>query len=61
LNAAYAVMHILKSLKIFESVTAIEASEFNLNDLPNNKPGVIVISQSGETKDIIRVMQDIKD
>lgn len=44
LNAAYSVMHIFKLLKIFESVTAIEASEFNMNDLPKNKPGVITIS-----------------
>jgi fructoselysine-6-P-deglycase FrlB-like protein len=44
LNAAYAVMHLFKQLKIFGSVTAIEASEFCLNDLASNKPGVIVIS-----------------
>ncbi len=41
-----------KSLKCFNTVTIIDAAEFVLDDLPNENAGIIVLSQSGETKDV---------
>ncbi len=49
-----------KKLKIFNTVNIIDASEFGMDDLPHNDAGIIVISQSGETKDIQRAMELIK-
>lgn len=46
----------------FVSVTAVDASEFVLTDLPQDeKVVVIVVSQSGETKDCQRVIRLIQE
>jgi len=50
----------LKKLRPFNTVTVIDASEFTIEDLPQENPGVIVISQSGETKDVLRAMELIR-
>ncbi|CAK91231.1 unnamed protein product (macronuclear) [Paramecium tetraurelia] len=55
-NAAQSVLPIYKSFRTFESVQAIEASEFQIYDLPYSSVGIIFITQSGETKDIVRVL-----
>jgi glucosamine--fructose-6-phosphate aminotransferase (isomerizing) len=47
----------LKKLAHFNSVTVVDASEFCLEDLPLEAPGVIVLSQSGETKDLHRTLE----
>ena len=39
----------------------IEASEFNSHDIPKINPGVVVISQSGETKDLITAVEHAKN
>ncbi len=44
-------------LKCFNTVNVIDAVEFILDDLPMNMPGIIVLSQSGETKDVHRVVE----
>lgn len=49
-----------KKLECFNTINMIDASEFDLNHLPREKAGVIVISQSGETKDVHRSMELIK-
>ncbi len=41
-----------RSLKCFNTVNIIDASEFILDDLPQKNSGIIVLSQSGETKDV---------
>lgn len=40
---------------------AIEASEFNINDIPNSKPGFVLLSQSGETKDLIVALEHVQN
>lgn len=58
--AAQAVVPYYRSLHIFDTVSAFEGSEFNQNDISCNAPGVIVISQSGETKDLITALEIAK-
>lgn len=41
-----------RSLKCFNNVNIIDAGEFSQNDIPSNNTGILVISQSGETKDV---------
>lgn len=60
-NAAMAVLPTFRSLRMFESVQIIEASEFNLFDLPLEKSCVLVVSQSGETKDVVTVLNEIRN
>lgn len=51
-----------KKLKCFKTVQTIDASEFCLDDIPNctGKVGLLVLSQSGETKDVHRAMELVK-
>src|SRR3990172_7042752 len=63
--------HYLKYLDCFRTVQVIDASEFNLNDLPKSDhpkktrrydgTGLLVLSQSGETKDVHRAMELVQD
>jgi glucosamine--fructose-6-phosphate aminotransferase (isomerizing) len=39
-------------LKCFNTVRVIDAAEFILDDIPKENPGIVVLSQSGETKDV---------
>lgn len=59
LHAAKYGVRLMKHLKSFDSVQALDAAETGLVDFPQRhleKSGVIVISQSGETKDVVRVV-----
>jgi len=60
LNAAKYGERLMKQLGSFDSVTAIDAAETESKDFPckNNvqSTGLIVVSQSGETKDVHRVV-----
>jgi glucosamine--fructose-6-phosphate aminotransferase (isomerizing) len=61
LNAAHIGCKIMRSLKCFNSVNCIDASEFTLDDIPNHgKTGFVLLSQSGETKDVHRCMELIR-
>ena len=61
LNAGLIGSFIMKKLKCFFTVQAHDASEFIEDDLPNyGNIVVIVLSQSGETKDIHKNMELIK-
>lgn len=53
----------MKRLCNFTTVQIIDASEFQINDLPKTKEcvGVIMISQSGETKDLHRCINIIPE
>uniref|UniRef100_A0A7S2MLC9 Glutamine--fructose-6-phosphate aminotransferase [isomerizing] n=1 Tax=Helicotheca tamesis TaxID=374047 RepID=A0A7S2MLC9_9STRA len=60
LNAAKYAERLMKHLGSFESVTSIDAAETEAKDFPNcqdpKETGLIVVSQSGETKDVHRVV-----
>jgi glucosamine--fructose-6-phosphate aminotransferase (isomerizing) len=60
-NAAQIGCKIMRSLKCFNSVISIDASEFTIDDIPNNgKTGFVLLSQSGETKDVHRCIEIIR-
>lgn len=64
LNAAKYGIYFFKQLQLFKSIETIDASEFTLFDLPNvdhKKIGILVLSQSGETKDVHRAMELVKE
>lgn len=53
--------YVLKEISGFNTVQVIDGGEFSLYDIPNNgKTGVIVISQSGETRDLLNCIDLIK-
>lgn len=58
--AGYYVSYWLKELGCFNTVSVMDASEFCLKDLPLEDPGIIVLSQSGETKDVHRAIEWVK-
>ncbi|CAG9310213.1 unnamed protein product [Blepharisma stoltei] len=58
-HAAMFGAHLFKSLEILNSVQALDASETTLLDIPKENPGVIAISQSGETRDLIEPVSEI--
>ena len=47
-------------LKCFNTVSVIDASEFTIDDIPEKNVGMLVLSQSGETKDVHRVIEVAK-
>ena len=56
------VLDIFKSLDIFDTVTIYDGADFNKRDIPKRgKTGAILISQSGETKDLHRCIQIIQE
>lgn len=60
LNAAKYAEKIMKNLESFEHVVSIDAAETTEKDFPKSSPqtaGLIVVSQSGETKDVHRVVK----
>lgn len=65
LNAARYGERIMKHLGAFDSVASIDAAETETKDFPcMNEPGstgLIVVSQSGETKDVHRVVAGAMD
>ena len=55
-------LDIFKSLDIFDTIVCYDGAEFNVKDIPKKgKTGVIMLSQSGETKDLHRCIQIAKD
>ena len=60
LNAARYAEKIMKTLRSFDSVVSLDAAETDAKDFPGSDPketGVVVVSQSGETKDVHRVVK----
>jgi glucosamine--fructose-6-phosphate aminotransferase (isomerizing) len=61
-HAGLWALDIFKSLSIFDTVTIYDGAEFNSKDVPRTgKTGAILLSQSGETKDLHRCLQIIQD
>lgn len=55
-------LDIFKSLDIFDVVCIYDGADFDKKDIPKKgKTGLILISQSGETKDLHRCIQIIQD
>jgi len=65
LNAAKYGERLMKHLHSFDSVCSIDAAETEAKDFTTtenpNEMGVLVVSQSGETKDVARVVQTAQD
>jgi len=65
LNASKYGERLMKQLGCFESVASLDAAETETKDFPcsNNRQstGLIVVSQSGETKDVQRVVSNAMD
>lgn len=56
------VLDIFKTLEVFDTVTLFDGADFDLKDIPRyGKTGLILVSQSGETKDLHRCIQIAKD
>lgn len=50
--------HLFKGLDIFDTVSCIDGAEFDINDIPKRDlTAVILLSQSGETKDLHRCIE----
>jgi glucosamine--fructose-6-phosphate aminotransferase (isomerizing) len=61
-NAGLWSMDIFKSLDIFDTVVCYDGAEFNIKDIPKKgKTVLVLLSQSGETKDLHRCIQIAKD
>lgn len=66
LNAARYGERLMKYLGSFDTVVSLDAAETNDRDFPatrddNKHTGCIVVSQSGETKDVVRVVNTAMD
>ena len=60
-NAGLWSSNIFKSLDIFDTVTIYDGADFDQNDIPKKgKTVIILLSQSGETKDLCRCIQIAK-
>jgi glucosamine--fructose-6-phosphate aminotransferase (isomerizing) len=61
-HAGLWAMDIFKSIDIFDTVSCYDGAEFNIKDIPKKgKSGVILLSQSGETKDLHRCIKIAND
>jgi len=61
LNAVRYAEKLMKNLGSFETVVSLDAAETEAKDFPSGtKTGVLVVSQSGETKDVQRVVKRAK-
>jgi len=56
LHAAIFGSQVMRLLHAFDTVQAIDAAEFTLETFPREGGGLLVISQSGETKDVHRCL-----
>lgn len=62
LNACHIGRIYLKSLSAVNNIQCFDAAEFEMSDIPlSGKTLLVMCSQSGETKDLHRVIQLIKD
>lgn len=59
LHAAMFGAHLIKSMEILNTVQALDGSETNMVDIPKDAPGIIAISQSGETRDVVEPLSKL--
>jgi glucosamine--fructose-6-phosphate aminotransferase (isomerizing) len=61
-HAGLWALDIFKSLDIFDTVNIFDGADFQMKDIPKKgNTGIILLSQSGETKDLHRCIQIAKD
>jgi glucosamine--fructose-6-phosphate aminotransferase (isomerizing) len=61
-NAGLWALSLYKSLDIFDTVGIYDGAEFSIQDIPKKgKTGLVLLSQSGETKDLHRCLEIAKD
>jgi len=61
-NAGQWSMDIFKSLDIFDTIAIYDGADFQMKDIPKKgKTGLILLSQSGETKDLHRCINIAKE
>ena len=56
--AATFVIKFFRMLEIFNTVAVVQASDANENDLPKEKGGAILVSQSGETGIVFKLVRN---
>ncbi len=61
LNASAYGARLMRDLGAFETASAMDASEVASNDIPKRAGGVVAVSQSGETKDVVRTVKKAMD
>ena len=48
----------MRKLGSFDTCTTFDAAEFRMQDLPKKNGGIIAVSQSGETRDTLKVLKE---
>ncbi|KAH8097938.1 glutamine-fructose-6-phosphate transaminase [Aureococcus anophagefferens] len=61
LNASAYGARLMRDLGAFDTAQAMDASEVGVHDIPPKSSGVIAVSQSGETKDVLRTVKKAMD
>lgn len=61
LHACFYGVFLFKALQLMNTVQAIDGSEMNEETIPKSSAGVIAISQSGETRDVVTPMTKVVD
>lgn len=61
LHAGMVGLKYFQTLSGFTTIRAIDASEFTLLDLPDRNVGVLMLSQSGETRDLVHCLEIIRE
>lgn len=61
LNAGVYGSHLMRSLDSFNTVQCVDAAEMTAQYAPAMKGGLLAISQSGETKDVMRALSTAQD
>lgn len=59
-NAALYGRHLFSIFEVFNTVTCVEASDFTLFDLPREHAGMLALTQSGETADVLNALKLVK-
>ena len=59
-NSGHWSIALFKSFSIFKSVTMYDGAEFTENDIPDGICGFVLLSQSGETRDLIACLDIAK-
>ena len=55
------MLGVIKKMCNFNTIQIFDGAEFEINDIPNyGKSAIILLSQSGETKDLYRCIDIIK-
>ena len=57
MNASLYGAKLMRDLGAFDTAQVMDASEVNVADLPSKHGGILAVSQSGETKDVLRCVK----